>query len=101
MSDVQFPQRLGVQFLVACVHAIFPSFRFQWLADEIRRNLPNELDFRCEARNQEKFSALFKHLTFVKVSLGHMLDAVLPSLYIGTSGQLGTDYLSPPHHGIL
>ena len=49
---------------------IFPMFRFQWLADEVRRNLPIELDFRCEARNQEKFSKTFKHLTFAKVRDG-------------------------------
>lgn len=57
-----------LQFLVACVHFFFPSFRFQWLADEVRRNLPIELDFRHEAKNQEKFSSLFKHLSFAKVN---------------------------------
>lgn len=51
------------------MHWVFPSFRFQWLADEVRRNLPLELDFRCEAHNQDKFSAMFKHLGFAKVGV--------------------------------
>lgn len=60
------------QFLVACVHWIFPEFRFQWLADEVRRNLPIELNFRCEAKNQDIFSSMFKHLSFVKVTPSSM-----------------------------
>ena len=48
------------------VSFVFPNFHFQWLAREVRANLPNELDFQQEARNQEKFSAMFKHLTFIK-----------------------------------
>ena len=47
----------------------FPGFHFQWLAEEVRRNLPYELDFRHEARNQEKCATIFRHLTFLKVSL--------------------------------
>lgn len=60
-----------MDFLVACVHWLFPDFHFQWLADEVRRNLPIELDFRCEARNQDKFSVMFKHLSFVKAPKVH------------------------------
>lgn len=58
---------LSPQFLVASVHTIFPTFRFQWLADEVRRNLPIELDFCCEARNQDRFTQTYKHLTFARV----------------------------------
>ena len=57
---------LWPQLLVSCVSFVFPNFHFQWLAREVRTNLPNELDFQQEARNQEKFSAMFKHLTFIK-----------------------------------
>ena len=45
---------------------MFPDFHFQWLAREVRTNLPRELDFCQEAVNQEKFSAMFKHLDFIK-----------------------------------
>ena len=45
----------------------FPNFHFQWLAEEVRRNLPYELDFRHEAGNQEKCATIFHHLTFMKV----------------------------------
>ena len=46
---------------------LFPSFQFQWLAEEARKNLPRELDFQQEAHNQERFAAMFSHLDFVKV----------------------------------
>ena len=41
----------------------------QWLVDEIRRNLPEELDFRHEASNQDKFTKLFHHMDYVKAPL--------------------------------
>lgn len=59
------------QFLVSCVHWVFPDFTFQWLVDELHSNLPMELDFCQEARNQERFSAMFSHLSFVKAPLVH------------------------------
>ena len=46
---------------------MFPNFEFTWLAEEIRRNLPNELNFLHEAQNMEVFSKTFEHLEFVKV----------------------------------
>ena len=54
------------QFLVGCVHWLFPDFTFQWLVEEIRTNLPMELDFCHEARNQERFAAMFSGVGFVK-----------------------------------
>lgn len=56
---------------MSCVHWLFPNFKFQWLVDEIRKNLPEELDFRHEASNQEKFSELFIHLDYVKAPKVH------------------------------
>lgn len=66
MTRVKSCFPLYFQFLVTCVHWVFPDFTFEWLADEVRRNLPMELDFRLEAQNQERFSDMFSHLTFVK-----------------------------------
>ena len=53
------------------MHWLFPDFRFQWLVDEIRQNLPKELDFQQEASNQERFSTLFLHLDYVKAPRVH------------------------------
>jgi predicted unusual protein kinase regulating ubiquinone biosynthesis (AarF/ABC1/UbiB family) len=30
---------------------MFPGFRFQWLVEELAKNLPKELDFTLEASN--------------------------------------------------
>jgi len=43
--------------LVRVVRLLEPSFGFEWLVDEVRLNLPLELDFRNEARNAEKCRA--------------------------------------------
>jgi aarF domain-containing kinase len=36
------------------VKRLFPQFAFEWLADEMRTNLPKELDFVAEAHNAER-----------------------------------------------
>jgi len=56
-----------MKLLVALVSRIFPDFQFGWLAEEMRRNLPLELDFVHEARNCEKVAENFAHLHFLKV----------------------------------
>lgn len=33
---------------------LFPDFKFQWLVDESKKNLPIELDFLHEGKNTEK-----------------------------------------------
>ncbi|CAD7704627.1 unnamed protein product [Ostreobium quekettii] len=43
-----------VEFLVHAVKWMFPGFNYQWLVDEIKINLPKELDFVLEAANAEK-----------------------------------------------
>ena len=50
-----------------CVSRVFPHVRFEWLVEEVKRNLPVEMDFTHEAHNIEKFASTFKHLKFVKV----------------------------------
>jgi aarF domain-containing kinase len=37
---------------------VFPDFNYQWLVDEIKFNLPKELDFTHEAANAERCRAL-------------------------------------------
>ncbi|KAL1696332.1 ABC1 family-domain-containing protein [Schizophyllum commune] len=40
----------------------FPDFEFMWLADEMRKNLPREMDFVQEAKNAERAAEDFKDL---------------------------------------
>jgi aarF domain-containing kinase len=43
-----------VSLAVALVKRVFPEFAFDWLAEEMRINLPRELDFVSEAHNAER-----------------------------------------------
>lgn len=40
--------------VVAAVDRLFPKFSYKWLADEVERNLPQELDFLHEAGNSRR-----------------------------------------------
>ncbi|XP_014669677.1 PREDICTED: uncharacterized aarF domain-containing protein kinase 1-like [Priapulus caudatus] len=53
--------------LVNVVSWIFPEFKFQWLVDETKRNLPLELDFVCEGNNAERVARMLKQFSFLKV----------------------------------
>jgi len=46
---------------------IFPEFNYQWLVDEVKENLPKELDFEHEAANAERCRA---NLASTKSRLG-------------------------------
>lgn len=48
---------------------LFPEFKLMWLVDEVKKNLPQELDFIHEARNADRLADMFKHLKFLKVIL--------------------------------
>jgi aarF domain-containing kinase len=45
-----------MEYCVKAMSWIFPDFKFQWLVDESKKNLPVELDFMQEGRNTEKVS---------------------------------------------
>lgn len=45
---------LIVSSAVKIVKYIFPQFEFAWLAEEMKTNLPKELDFQSEAHNAER-----------------------------------------------
>ena len=63
---VIFPQfRYKQTFFFCKVTNVLPSF--MWLANEMRINLPLELDFTQEARNSEKVSRIFKDFSWLKV----------------------------------
>lgn len=43
-----------MEILVKMMSWVFPDFKFQWLVDETKKNLPIELDFLHEGQNAEK-----------------------------------------------
>jgi aarF domain-containing kinase len=45
-------------FLVKALHFMFPTLDFLWLAEEIQRNLPLEMNFVHEAANRDQACAL-------------------------------------------
>lgn len=47
-----------MEYCVKIMGWIFPDFKFQWLVDESKKNLPVELDFLQEGKNTEKVSEL-------------------------------------------
>ena len=46
---------------------IFPDFKFAWLAEATKKNLPIELDFQQEAENCEKVAKMLRPFNFLKV----------------------------------
>ena len=59
-----------MDFLVRVVNNVFPQFQFMWLADEMRKNLPLELDFLQEGENAEKVR--FAKFEFTSVFSGRI-----------------------------
>lgn len=60
-----------MDFLVRVVNYAFPQFEFMWLADEMKKNLPLELNFLQEGRNAEKISNLLSHLPYLRIPRIH------------------------------
>ena len=50
----------AVERLLQAVRWLQPDFGFQWLVDEMKLNLPKELDFRMEADNADRCRALLR-----------------------------------------
>ncbi|KAG1650358.1 putative aarF domain-containing protein kinase 1 [Nymphon striatum] len=57
----------SMELLVHIVAKIFPNFSFLWLANEMKINLPIELDFVNEGNNAEKVEKMFSHLSWLKI----------------------------------
>ncbi|KAK2583727.1 hypothetical protein KPH14_009645 [Odynerus spinipes] len=53
--------------LVKITSYIFPDFKFDWLVDESKKNIPQELDFTQEGKNAEKIQGLFSHYHWLRV----------------------------------
>nr|XP_022903392.1 uncharacterized aarF domain-containing protein kinase 1-like [Onthophagus taurus]XP_022911280.1 uncharacterized aarF domain-containing protein kinase 1-like [Onthophagus taurus] len=56
-----------MEYLVKVVEYFFPEFKFQWLVNESKKNIPTELDFKNEGLNAEKIAGLFKDVPWLRV----------------------------------
>lgn len=56
-----------MDMLVKFVAKIFPDFSFLWLAEEMKINLPLELNFETEGKNAERVSRLFSKFDWLKI----------------------------------
>lgn len=75
-----------LQFLVHAAAWLFPEFRYVWLAEETKRNLPVELDFLNEGRNSEKVAKILSKFKFLKVSFTHSFKNILKKIINRTVG---------------
>ncbi|PKI84374.1 hypothetical protein MVES1_001612 [Malassezia vespertilionis] len=57
-----------VTILVGWVKRVFPDFSFEWLADEMNKNMPLELDFRHEAENSRRAQQNFQQYKYTSVT---------------------------------
>lgn len=55
---------VSIDALVRTIARLFPEFSFRWLADEMRINLPLELDFLNEGRNCERVQQMFRKFSW-------------------------------------
>lgn len=70
------------QLLVSMVTLVFPEFSFEWLVEEMKKNLPKELDFSNEGRNAEAVAAQFSHFPWLKVQLPSLVCHLIYQLQI-------------------
>lgn len=56
-----------MEILVAVVSRIFPEFKFQWLVEETKKNIPRELDFQQEGHNAEKVAEIFNNYKWLRI----------------------------------
>lgn len=56
-----------MEYLVKLMSWIFPEFKFQWLVDESKKNIPQELNFAQEGHNAEKIAQMFEDIEWLKV----------------------------------
>lgn len=56
-----------MEVLVKIMSYVFPEFKFQWLVDETKKNIPQELNFEQEGHNAEKVANMFKNIKWLRV----------------------------------
>lgn len=56
-----------MEYLVKIMSWVFPEFKFQWLVDETKKNIPQELNFELEGRNAEKVAKMFEDVEWLHI----------------------------------
>lgn len=56
-----------MEYLVKLMSWVFPEFKFQWLVNESKKNIPQELDFALEGHNAEKVAKMFEDIDWLKI----------------------------------
>jgi aarF domain-containing kinase len=56
-----------IEIIFTIVKRVFPSFNYFWLVEEMKRNIPQELDFQHEAHNIRRCAAMHSDLPYVQV----------------------------------
>lgn len=56
-----------MEVLVKVMSWVFPEFKFQWLVDETKKNIPQELDFEQEGHNAEKVAKMFEDVHWLRI----------------------------------
>lgn len=65
---------IDIKTMEVLVHGIawlFPGFKYVWLAEETKKNLPIELDFVQEGQNCEQIAGILHKFDFLKVPMIH------------------------------
>ncbi|VDO92947.1 unnamed protein product [Soboliphyme baturini] len=63
--------------LTRVIKRVFPDFKFMWLAEEMKKNLPLELDFVHEGHNADRARRMLSHFKFLKIVWKLSSDRVL------------------------
>lgn len=56
-----------IKFLLQIVGFMHSDFNFEWVIDELRDSLKDELDFIKEGKNAERCACDLKHLSYIYV----------------------------------
>lgn len=56
-----------MECLVKIMSWVFPEFKFQWLVDETKKNIPQELNFKQEGENAEKIAQMFENIQWLYI----------------------------------
>ncbi|KAJ8930748.1 hypothetical protein NQ314_016420 [Rhamnusium bicolor] len=58
---------MTMEYLVKLMSWVFPEFKFQWLVDQSKKNIPQELNFAQEGHNAEKVAKMFEDVEWLKI----------------------------------
>lgn len=56
-----------MEFVIQAMSKVFPEFQMQWLVDETKKNIRQELNFLNEGKNAERMALDFKDYKWLKI----------------------------------